>query len=85
MVFPLKKIFLGFETAFKAVYKGERPGATIAYLVEYDALPNIGHGCGHNLLGATTTGAGIVLRRLIDDIGGVVYMFLVLLQKKILV
>ena len=72
--FSIEENFLGFETAFKAVYKGERPGATIAYLVEYDALPNIGHGCGHNLLGATTTGAGIVLRRLIDDIGGSVYV-----------
>ncbi len=72
--FSIEEHFLGFETAFKAVYKGKKPGPTIAYLVEYDALPGIGHGCGHNLLGATTTGASIVLRNLIDEIGGNVYV-----------
>lgn len=72
--FTVEENFLGFETAFKAVYKGNKPGPTIAYLVEYDALPGIGHGCGHNILGATTTGAGIILRQLIDEIGGTVYV-----------
>lgn len=72
--FIVEDNFLGFETAFKAVYKGNKPGPTIAYLVEYDALPGIGHGCGHNILGATTTGAGIILRQLIDEIGGTVYV-----------
>lgn len=72
--FSLEENFLGFETAFKATYTSEKPGPTIAYLVEYDALPDIGHGCGHNILGATTTGAGIVLRNLIDEIGGRVYV-----------
>ncbi len=72
--FRLEENFLGFETAFKASYKGEKPGPTIAYLVEYDALPGIGHGCGHNLLGAASTGAGIILRNIIDEIGGTVYV-----------
>ena len=72
--FTVEENFLGFETAFKAVYKGNKPGPTIAYLVEYDALPGIGHGCGHNILGATTTGAGIILRKWIDEIGGTVYV-----------
>lgn len=72
--FSLEENFLGFETAFKATYKGEKAGPTIAFLVEYDALPNIGHGCGHNLLGATSTGAGIILRKLVDEIGGSVYV-----------
>ena len=68
--FEVEENFLGFETAFKATYEGDKPGPTIAYLVEYDALPGIGHACGHNILGATSTGAGIVLRKLIDEIGG---------------
>lgn len=72
--FTVEENFLGFETAFKAVYKGDKPGPTIGYLVEYDALPGIGHGCGHNILGSTTTGAGIILRKLIDEIGGSVYV-----------
>ena len=72
--FELETNFLGFETAFKAVYDSKKPGPTIAYLSEYDALPEIGHGCGHNILGATSTGAGIVLKNLIDEIGGKVYV-----------
>lgn len=72
--FDVEESFLGFETAFKAKYVGDKPGPTIAYLVEYDALPGIGHGCGHNILGATSTGAGIILRKLIDEIGGKVYV-----------
>ena len=72
--FTVEENFLGFETAFKAVYKSEKPGPNIAYLVEYDALPGIGHGCGHNILGATSTGAGIILRKLVDEIGGSVYV-----------
>ncbi len=62
--------FEGLETAFKAVYTAEKPGPTIAYLAEYDALPGIGHGCGHNLLGTVSTGAGIVLKNVLDEIGG---------------
>ena len=44
-------------------------------LAEYDALPGIGHGCGHNILGATSTGSGIVLREMIDQLGGTVIVF----------
>ncbi|MBU5669871.1 M20 family metallopeptidase [Peptoniphilus sp. MSJ-1] len=58
------------ETDFKAVYDSKKEGLTIAYLCEYDALPGIGHGCGHNILGAVATGAGIVLSKFIDEIGG---------------
>src|SRR5699024_1130322 len=50
-------------TAFKAVYEGEKPGPTIAYLAEYDALPGVGHGCGHNLIGTMSVGAGVALSR----------------------
>ena len=70
--FTVEYPYLSIDTAFKAVYKGEKPGPSIAYLSEYDALPGIGHGCGHNILGATDTGAGIVLSKLVDDIGGTV-------------
>lgn len=59
-------------TAFKAVYEGKTPGPKIAYLAEYDALPGVGHGCGHNLIGTMSVGAGVVLSKLVDDIGGTV-------------
>ncbi|OJF91372.1 M20 family metallopeptidase [Alkalibacterium sp. 20] len=70
--FEVEYPYLGISTAFKAVYKGEKAGPTLAYLSEYDALPGIGHGCGHNILGATDTGAGIVLSKLVDEVGGTV-------------
>lgn len=63
------------ETAFLGTYDSNKPGASIAYLCEYDALPSIGHGCGHNMIAAMSAGAGVVLSKLIDDIGGKVLVF----------
>lgn len=62
-------------TSFKAEYKSGKPGPTIAYLAEYDALPGIGHGCGHNLIGTIGVGAGVVLSKLVNEIGGNVIVF----------
>lgn len=73
--FEMEKNYCGLETGFKAIYASGKKGPTIAYMSEYDALPGVGHGCGHNILGATSTGAGIVLKHLIDDIGGRVIVF----------
>jgi amidohydrolase len=39
------------------------PGPTIAICAEYDALPGIGHGCGHNIIATSALGAGLALRR----------------------
>ncbi|MDY0406947.1 M20 family metallopeptidase [Virgibacillus sp. 179-BFC.A HS] len=57
-------------TAFKATFSSEKPGPTIGYLAEYDALPGIGHGCGHNLIGTMSAGAGVLLSKFLQDIGG---------------
>lgn len=57
-------------TGFQAVYKAVKPGPVIAYLCEYDALPEVGHGCGHNLIAGMSVGAGIALKSLLDEIGG---------------
>lgn len=73
--FEVECPYLGCETSFKAVYDSKKEGRTVSYLAEYDALPEIGHGCGHNVLGATASGAGIVLSKLIDEIGGRVIVF----------
>jgi len=48
----------GLPTAFRATIAGEGPGPTIAIMAEYDALPNIGHACGHNVIATAGTGAG---------------------------
>lgn len=73
--FTVEYPFLGMATAFRAEYKAAKPGPVIAYLSEYDALPGVGHGCGHNILGAAGTGAGIVLRSVVDQIGGTALVF----------
>ncbi|MGO1527608.1 M20 family metallopeptidase [Senegalia sp. (in: firmicutes)] len=73
--FDVEENYLGIDTAFKATYDSGKEGATISYLAEYDALPGIGHGCGHNILGTTSTGAGIILSKIIDDMGGKVIVF----------
>jgi len=49
------------ETAFKAVFPSNRQGPNVAFIAEYDALPGLGHACGHNLIGAAAVGAGIAL------------------------
>lgn len=73
--FTVHEKFSNVETGFKAEYKSSKKGLTIAYMAEYDALPGIGHGCGHNILGAVSTGAGIILKQIIDEIGGTVIVF----------
>lgn len=57
-------------TAFKAAFKSSKPGPAIAYLAEYDALPGVGHGCGHNMIGTMSVGAGVILSKLVNEIGG---------------
>ncbi len=73
--FEVEENYMNIETGFRAEYDSKKEGPTVAFLVEYDALPGIGHGCGHNILGATSTGASIVLKQIIDEIGGKVVAF----------
>ncbi|SDR05020.1 M20 family metallopeptidase [Virgibacillus salinus] len=68
--FELETGIVNRPTAFKAVFKSQKPGPTIAYLAEYDALPGIGHGCGHNMIGTMGVGAGVILSKLVNQIGG---------------
>jgi amidohydrolase len=57
----------GLETAFVARWTGDRPGPVIAYAGEYDALPEVGHGCGHNLMCSSSAGAAIAAARALGD------------------
>ena len=45
----------GHRTGFAASYKSGKPGPVMVFLAEYDALVGLGHGCGHNLFGATSS------------------------------
>jgi amidohydrolase len=51
----------GLPTAFRATIPGRGPGPTIAILAEYDALPGIGHACGHNVIATAGAGAGAAI------------------------
>jgi amidohydrolase len=62
----------GVETAFVAVHKGVKPGPCVAVLAEYDALPGIGHACGHNLIAAGGVAAGIAVTAALPDHPGTV-------------
>jgi len=75
--FKVQEEYMGIKTAFRAEFDTLKGGPVIAFLSEYDALPGIGHGCGHNLLGTTSTGAGIVLSKLMksEDLAGKVVVF----------
>ena len=58
--FAVERGAFGLETAFRARW-GEGP-VTIAYLCEYDALPEIGHACGHNLIATAGLGGALGLK-----------------------
>jgi amidohydrolase len=51
----------GVPTAFRATIAGTGSGPTIAIMAEYDALPGIGHACGHNVIATAGAGAGAAL------------------------
>ncbi|MBJ8191522.1 M20/M25/M40 family metallo-hydrolase, partial [Bacillus cereus] len=53
-----------------AEWEGKPGGPTIALLAEYDALPVIGHACGHNLICTASVGAAIALKEAIPDLPG---------------
>lgn len=61
--FNVTRHFL-LDTAFKAEYvaPGGSDGPTVAFLAEYDALPEVGHACGHNLIAENAIGAAIAVQ-----------------------
>ncbi|MCC5885534.1 MAG: M20 family metallopeptidase [Gammaproteobacteria bacterium] len=59
----------GLETAFEAEF-GSGDGPCVALLAEYDALPGIGHACGHNLIATAALGAAFALNALDGDLPG---------------
>lgn len=65
--FKVEKGIFGLPTAFMARY-GSGP-LHIAICAEYDALPAIGHACGHNLIATMSTGAGVAAAKIADEAG----------------
>src|SRR5690349_23388587 len=68
--FDVERGVAGLDTAFVATYGSGKP--VVAFLAEYDALPKIGHACGHNLIATWGVGAGIAFRRALPDFQGTI-------------
>ena len=68
--FVVRTPVAGMDTAFVARYDAARPGPALAFLCEYDALPVLGHACGHNVIAAASYGAAMALRPIVDETGG---------------
>src|SRR6202158_1211135 len=72
---PVEMGTAGMATAFKAELGGERAERPrVAILAEYDALPGLGHGCGHHLIGASAFGAGLALAEVIKELPGSIWV-----------
>ncbi|WP_199614534.1 M20 family metallopeptidase [Paenibacillus alkalitolerans] len=66
---------LGLSTAFVATYDSGKPGPVVAFMAEYDALPEVGHACGHHLICSMSVAAAAGLASVIGDIGGSIRVY----------
>jgi len=66
--FAVERGICEIPTAFRAAAGAGEP--RVAFLAEYDALPGVGHGCGHNIIGTASCAAGIALKPLLEETGG---------------
>lgn len=73
--FTVEKGLADLPTSFRASLKGKIGGPTVAFLAEYDALPELGHACGHNIIAAAAVGAAIGVSRVMNDIAGTLIVF----------
>src|SRR4030042_5885294 len=60
-------------TAFRGKYGKGKP--VIAFLAEYDALPKLGHACGHNLISTSAVAAGTAAKLAADELGGCIMVY----------
>lgn len=68
--FAIESGIAGLATAFRATYGKGKP--VIGILAEYDALPKLGHACGHNIICCSAVGAGIAARKAAEQLGGTI-------------
>jgi amidohydrolase len=70
--FVVERQVAGLETSFVATLGDHHDGPRIAFLAEYDALPGLGHACGHNLIAAIALGAGLAMKSVLPNLGGAI-------------
>jgi len=68
--FKVTRGYRGIETAYRADAGGKNGGPRVAILAEYDALADLGHGCGHNLIAMIGTAAAIGVGEVVGDLAG---------------
>ena len=73
--FEVEKGTSGLPTAFKAVRRGKGEGPTVAIIAEYDALPQLGHACGHNIIATAALGAAAGLSSVMGELDGTIIVF----------
>ena len=72
--FHIERNVAGLPTAFKAS-KGKIGNPAIGLIAEYDALPKLGHACGHNIIAASAVGAAMGLSELLNNVDGRIIVF----------
>jgi amidohydrolase len=70
--FAVERGVAGLETAFIATLCGQDDAPVVAFLAEYDALPGLGHACGHNLIGTAAVGAGLAMQTVLPELVGTI-------------
>lgn len=73
--YQVERAVCGMPTAFVARRSASKGGPTVGFLAEYDALPNLGHACGHNIIGTAACGAAAALGTLLEETGGSAKVF----------
>lgn len=73
--FTVERGILGLETSFIATYDSGKPGPTAGLLCEYDALPEIGHACGHHLICSMSVAAAVGLKAVLGHVGGKIRIY----------
>jgi len=68
--FKVQRGYRGIETSYRGDATGKSGGPRVAILAEYDALAELGHGCGHNLIAMIGTAAAVAVRQVIADVDG---------------
>jgi len=68
--FTIESGLVRLPTAFRASCRWKSASPSVAFLAEMDALPGLGHACGHNLIAASSAGAAAVLRRVLPNTPG---------------
>ncbi|NEW06556.1 M20 family metallopeptidase [Paenibacillus sp. SYP-B3998] len=73
--FHVERGILDIPTSFLATYDSGKPGPVVAFLAEYDALPELGHACGHHLICMMSIGAAVGLKSVIANTGGIIRVY----------